>query len=361
MARKVEVRLGERSYPIHIGQGVFPACVEAPGQRVLLVTDSNVGRLHGERVRMRMASAGGEVALAEVPAGEASKSLEQTARLYEAAVAAGLDRRSFVVALGGGMVGDLAGFVAATFLRGVRLVQMPTSLLAMVDSAVGGKVAVNLRAGKNLVGAFYQPVEVAADLDTLKTLPKREYVSGLAEAVKYGVIWDAAFFRLLEDRAEALLARHPETLENVVARCCEIKADVVATDERESGPRAILNFGHTLAHALETAAGYEDWLHGEAVAVGMAYAVLLSVRVCGFSGSEADRVIGLLRRLGLPVSAAGRRPPPEWKVVREAMTRDKKTEGGALRLVLAERLGAVRPGGLAEEAALEETWHVCCQ
>ena len=325
---------------------------------LLIVSDSNVDPLHGDRCEDVLRRRGLTVSRAVVPAGESSKSLERLAGLYETAVAAGLDRSSLVVALGGGMVGDLAGFLAATFLRGIGVAQVPTTLLAMVDSSVGGKTAVNLPQGKNLVGAFHQPVEVAADITTLRTLPDREYVSGLAEVVKYGVIWDAAFFELLERNVERLLSRDEDLLEEIVARCCEIKAEVVAVDELEAGARAILNFGHTLGHALEGVAGYGRWLHGEAVAAGMEYAARLSCALRGFPEEEERRLAELLSSLGLERAcrAARRGGESSWPDLRQAMSADKKTRRGALRLVLAERLGSVVFGCEPPEEVLEEAY-----
>jgi 3-dehydroquinate synthase len=360
MASSVCVDLGERAYSIRIEPGAVPGfSIDAePGNSVLIVTDTTVGRLYGETCRAALAKRGFQVAMVTVPAGEASKSLQEAARVYRAALGAGLDRRSIIVALGGGVVGDLAGFVAATYLRGVRLIQVPTSLLAMVDSSVGGKTAVNLPEGKNLVGVFHQPIEVAVDLATLDSLPEREYVSGLAEIVKYGVIWDAVFFQELEANVDGLLRRDAALLERVVARCCEIKAEVVAVDEKESGVRAILNFGHTLGHALEKLSEYDRWLHGEAVAMGMAYAADVSVATRGFPGVERDRLLSFLKTCGLPVAPpSGERPP--WVAVRNAMAADKKTLRAVPRFVLAETLGSVVYGcEISEEslAAAYGTW-----
>lgn len=362
MATTIQVKLAERSYPIHIGKGLsFASVLEGqPGDRVLIVSDSHVDAIHGQTVCAQLEGRGMTCRRAVVPAGEETKSLKWVEYLYEQAASAGLDRNAIVVALGGGMVGDLAGFVAATYLRGVRFVQIPTSLLALVDSSVGGKTGVNLPQGKNLVGAFYQPIEVDADLDLLKTLPQREYVSGLAEVVKYGVIWDAPFFHLLEKHQAALLARDPVLLESVIARCCEIKAEVVAMDEREIGPRAILNFGHTLGHALEKAGGYGRWLHGEAVAMGMHYAAHLSVKVEGFASADAARVSALLQALRLPIRPEGE-AVPAWVVLREAMQSDKKTVAKRPRFVLSRKLGAAVVGCEVEESLLEEVWNVCCK
>lgn len=360
MATTIDVKLGERSYPIHIGRSLPLALMldAKPGTRVLMVADSNVDALHGEACAKVLSGRGLEVLRTVIPAGESTKSLQWVDFLYNKAAEAGLDRSGVVLALGGGMTGDLAGFVAATYLRGVRFIQVPTSLLAMVDSSVGGKTGINLEQGKNLVGAFYQPIEVDADLDLLRTLPRREYVSGLAEVVKYGVIWDASFLHLLQKHVPELLSREPVLLEKVVARCCQIKAEVVAMDEREIGPRAILNFGHTLGHAVEKVGGYGRWLHGEAVSIGMHYAARLSTRVKGFPSADADSVVNLLKKLGLPV-----RPEAgdnmAWPALREAMMSDKKTLKKRPRFVLAEKLGAVVTGCEVDETVLAETWYVC--
>ena len=360
MATTIEVKLGERSYPIHVGQAIGLANLPElkSGTRILMVADSNVDPLHGEKCQKQLEAGGLEVVRVVVPAGEATKSLKWLGFLYEKAAAAGIDRSGAILALGGGVTGDLAGFLAATYLRGVRFVQVPTSLLAMVDSSVGGKTGINLEQGKNLVGSFYQPVVVDADLELLKTLPQREYLSGLAEVVKYGVIWDAPFFTKLEKHRTELVERDPVFLEKVVARCCEIKAEVVALDERETGPRAILNFGHTLGHAIEKVDGYGRWLHGEAVSIGMHYAVRLSSSVQGFPVVEADRVVALLDGLGLPIRPASGEIV-DWSALGKAMLSDKKTLKSRPRFVLAKKLGSVVFGCEVDEAVLAETWYVC--
>jgi len=319
---------------------------------VLIVSDDNVDCLYGDAWQTRLEGHGLDVSRAVVPAGESTKQLPHVRELYDRALEAGLDRRSLLVALGGGMVGDLAGFVAATYLRGIRFVQVPTSLLAMVDSSVGGKTGVNLEQGKNLVGVFYQPVEVVADLATLRTLPDDEYVSGLAEVIKYGVIWDAELFSLLEGEADRVAAREPAVLETIVKRCCEIKAEVVAVDERESGVRAILNYGHTVGHAIEQVSGYGRWLHGQAVSLGMVYAGELSRRVRGLDEGEQRRVTALLERVGLPVSGVD----AAWPELRKAVDADKKTRGRVPRFVLADRIGSVAYGCEVDEDVMEETY-----
>lgn len=364
MSRTVHVELGERSYGIEIGRDlpICPALRDRAGADILIVSDSNVDPLYGDRTELALRKAGANVTRAVVPAGEQSKCQERLGRLYEKAVGAGLDRAGVIVALGGGVVGDLAGFLAASYLRGIALVQMPTSVLAMVDSSVGGKTGINLPQGKNLVGAFHQPCAVHADLTTLETLPQREYLSGLAEIVKTAVIRDASLFALLEEKRGQLVGRDAELLEQVIARCCEIKAAVVAEDEREGGLRAILNFGHTLAHALEREFGYGRLLHGEAVALGMVYACELSVAQTGLAPAEAARVKDLLAALGLPV---GRQTLPDlqaaaraldWTDLRRAIGTDKKVRGRVPYWVLARGIGQVEFGCEVEEPALEAAW-----
>jgi len=339
------VELGSRSYPVLIERGVMSQLGEIVTRwcpkvgRVLIVTDTNVAPLYLQRVRNALERSGIVTATAKVPAGEGSKSLAQAYSLYSACVRAGLERSSAVVALGGGVIGDLAGFVAATYLRGIALIQVPTTLLAQVDSSVGGKTGVDLPEGKNLVGAFHQPSLVAADLDALSSLPRRELVAGLAEVVKYGVIRDAGFFRFLESHVEEMLNLEPSVMGLVVETSVRIKADVVAADERESGLRAILNLGHTVGHAIEAALGYGPLLHGEAVAIGMVAAVRIAREVGVLQEAELEtRLLGLLSRLGLPV----RLPPgltPE--ALEPLMKRDKKVQDGRIRWVLPVRTGEV--------------------
>lgn len=359
--RTVHVDLGERGYNIRIGRDLPVGTSlkeKKEGVRALIVSDSNVAPLHGDRCEEALHTQGFETIRTVVPAGEASKGLESLRKLYDKGVESGLDRASVIVALGGGMIGDLAGFMAATFLRGIRLIQVPTSLLAMVDSSVGGKTGINLPEGKNLVGAFYQPVEVVADLSTLKTLPEREYISGLAEVVKYGVIWDTDLFAQLEENSQKVLDRKFDVLEGVIARCCEIKAEVVALDERESGVRAILNFGHTLGHALEKVIGYGRWLHGEAVAVGMVYAAQVSTEQKGFPAEDYKRLTDLLRRFGLPVGFADLAAKFSWGELRQAIAVDKKARGEVVHFVLAERLGSVTFGCEVPEEVLKKMFQV---
>jgi 3-dehydroquinate synthase len=340
--KTVRVPLGERSYRILIGTELLPRlgpeCARLkPGRRCVVISDSNVAPLYADAARQSLREAGFEPLLITLPAGEKSKHLRHVRACYDLLAAQRLERGSFVVALGGGVVGDLAGFVAATYLRGIGFVQVPTSLLAQVDSSVGGKVGVNLRAGKNLVGAFYQPRLVLCDLATLNTLPDRELRAGLSEVIKYGIIRDAALFRRLERDGDRRLARDPETLAAVVARCCRIKADVVEQDEQEGGLRAILNFGHTVGHAIEAISGYGRYLHGEAISIGQIAAARLSTEFTGLPARDAERIAALLERTGLPVRyplTATRR-----ERLMNAMRLDKKVRGGEVKFVLAEALG----------------------
>jgi len=351
------VSVGERSYDIQIGKSLAAGLTTTgDGRRALVISDSNVDPLYGDACCAALEAKGFLPARAVVPAGEATKDLDVARRLYDKCIESGLDRSSYVVALGGGVVGDLAGFVAATFLRGVRMIQIPTTVLSMVDSSVGGKTGVNLPEGKNLIGAFFQPVEVIEDLSLLRTLARREYLSGLAEVVKYGVIWDAALFSLLENNVTELIVGDDALLEDVVARCCEIKAEIVAMDERESGVRATLNFGHTLGHAFENVCGYGKWLHGEAVSAGMVFAAGLSVKVKGFPPEERDRLVGLLDSLGLPVRKSVFHPVPAWPAIAETILADKKSLDGVPRFVLAERMGSVIFNCEVREDMLMETY-----
>lgn len=339
----IRVNLGPRSYDIAIvsddagGLGAFARERAAKSQLAFLVADSNT-QPHAMAIESALTAAGFATAVATLPAGEASKSLASAERLYEQLAARNADRQTLVAAVGGGVVGDLAGFVAATYNRGLPLLMAPTTLLAMVDSSVGGKVGINLPTGKNLVGAFHQPVGVWIDTRTLATLPDREYRSGLAEVVKYGVILDAEFFEWLEQNTAAVLARDPAAVRHVVGRSCCLKADVVEKDEREeTGQRMVLNYGHTFAHAFETAGGYGAWLHGEAVAAGMVCAGRLAERLGLIPAEVTQRQTRLLAAFGLPVSPKGW-PADDLIAI---MRRDKKAQAGRLRFVLPKKLGEV--------------------
>jgi 3-dehydroquinate synthase len=350
----LKVELGSRSYPIHIGAGICAdAALYAPhvaGRRAAVVTSETVARLHAERVEEALARAGARTLRVVLPDGEAHKNWQGLERIYAALLQAQADRRTVVVAVGGGVVGDMAGFAAATYQRGVAHLQVPTTLLAQVDSSVGGKTAINHPLGKNMIGAFHQPVAVVADTRTLDTLPARELAAGLAEVVKYGAIRDTAFLDWIEENAEPLRRCDAAALARAVRRSCEIKAQIVALDEREGGVRALLNFGHTFGHAIETGSGYGSWLHGEAVAAGMALAARFSVRRGRIAPGEADRLVALLERLGLPVR------PPAMAVDRwlELMGRDKKNEDGRITLVLLDALGAAAVAKDTPIRALEE-------
>lgn len=358
---KVYINLGPRSYFIYIGTDLLARLGRflqdfAFTPRALLVTNSAVGPLYGPLVEKSLAESGFEVIRAEIPDGEEHKSLATAAELYDLAYRSELDRRSPVLALGGGVVGDLAGFVAATYLRGVPFVQVPTTLLAQVDSSVGGKVAVNHPRGKNIIGAFYQPRLVLADLDTLKTLEPREVRAGLAEVIKYGVIADPAFFAWLEENVERLLALDPEALAHAVATSVRIKAQVVEEDEREEGRRAVLNFGHTLGHALEAATGYTIWRHGEAVAIGMVAAARLAVELGMLAEKEAGRIVNLIRRAGLPVSLPAGISLDDLLA---SMRRDKKVLAGRLTFVLPVEIGKVEIVRDVPEEAVRRVLQVC--
>jgi 3-dehydroquinate synthase len=348
----VRVALGERSYDIHIttgdpaGVGAFArARARVRGSLAFVVADENVVA-HADGVAHFLAGAGFRTAVKVVPAGEASKSLDRAARLYDALADLRADRKTLVVAVGGGVVGDLAGFAAATWNRGLDLLMVPTTLLAMVDSSVGGKVGINHPRGKNLIGAFHQPVGVWIDTAFLDTLPGREYRSGLAEVVKYGVTLDPDLLAYLEGHASDVLRLRPEAVQHIVARSCRLKADVVEKDERElTGLRAVLNYGHTFAHAFETVAGYGAWLHGEAVAAGMACAAQLAERLGLVSADFGDRQRNLLQEFDLPVA------PLDWPIdeLVAVMYSDKKAEAGRLRFVLPVRLGEARPFDVPED------------
>ncbi len=341
-AHKVRVELGAASYDIFLGEGLCPALSafvkeQNFSRKALIISDENVGKIYGEGVAKALRETGLCSELHLVPAGEGSKSLAVADEIFTHAIELGLDRRSPIFALGGGVVGDLAGFIAAAYMRGVPFVQLPTSLLAQVDSSVGGKVAVNHRLGKNLIGAFYQPAAVFADLAAFATLPKREICTGLGEIIKYGIIFDADFFAWLEEHAADALILSPEAALTMVARSCEIKADVVAKDERESGLRRILNYGHTIAHAIEKETGYVRYNHGEAVAVGSLGAAYISEALGLIEASVVERVRRLTERLGLPLIAEGCTIDGLYA----AIFHDKKTVDGRVNWVLMEDIGKV--------------------
>lgn len=335
---RLEVALGARTYPISIGSGALGACLPAaasPYAQRFVISNETVAPLYLEQTLAALGNAG-SVTTHILPDGEHTKNPEYLWGILDALVASRIERGAVIVALGGGVIGDLAGFAAAIFQRGVDFIQVPTTLLAQVDSSVGGKTAINHPRAKNMIGAFHQPVAVIADTDTLGTLPDREYRAGLAEVVKYGIIRDLEFFEWLEHRVPALNARDPETLKAAIERSCANKAAVVAADEREAGERALLNLGHTFGHAFETLLGYGVWLHGEAVAAGMVAAARLSVARGTLQPEEQARIEGLLSALRLPCRIPSALATYD---VWDAMLSDKKTEAGRPKLILNHGLG----------------------
>jgi len=349
---ELKVELGTRRYPIRIGRGLLAdgagLAALVPGRHALVLSDANVAPLYLAAVQAALA--GKQVGTLVLPPGEQEKTLARFAEVMQALAVLGASRDATVIALGGGVVGDLAGFAAACWMRGVRFVQLPTTLLAMVDSSVGGKTAVDLPQGKNLVGAFHQPAAVLADTATLDTLPDRELRAGLAEVVKYGALGDAGFFAWLEQHAEALLAREPAALAEAIARCCAHKAGIVARDETEQGERMLLNLGHTFGHAIETEQGYGGLLHGEAVAVGMVLAARLSADLGLAPWTDAARLAALLERLALPTALPAGLGA---EALLARMRLDKKALSGRLRLVLWRGLGQAEVvDGVAEAAVL---------
>ncbi len=345
--RTVNVPLGDRSYRILIGPGLIDRlggeCRDlALGTRCAIVTDDRIPKRFAKAAEKSLRAAGFEPVVITFPSGEKTKTLRNIERCHDQFAAHRLERKSFAVALGGGVIGDLTGFAAASYLRGIDFVQVPTTLLAQVDSSVGGKTGVNLKAGKNLVGAFHQPRLVLCDLDTLKTLPKRELRAGMAEVIKYGVISDARLFRRLEKEMPELLKLEPKKLAAVVARCCEIKADVVGRDEKEGGLRAILNFGHTIGHAIENISGYGEYLHGEAISIGQVAAARISARLKGLSEDSVRRIRDLFIATKLPVKIDLN--ARQMTRLQAAMKLDKKVSGGEIKFVLASKIGHVEFG-----------------
>ncbi len=354
MEKIAHVELGERSYPIYIGPGLLSRSelyrAHIRGRQVMIVSNETVAPLYLER--LRAALSGYEVQQVILPDGEEFKNLEILNRIFDALLENRFNRSCCLVALGGGVIGDMAGFAAASYQRGVDFLQLPTTLLAQVDSSVGGKTGVNHALGKNMIGAFHQPRCVLADTDTLDTLADRQLAAGIAEIIKYGLIQDAAFFGWLEQNVERLLARDTEALIYAIERSCQCKAEIVAADERESGKRALLNLGHTFGHAIETGTGYGSWLHGEAVAVGMAMAGDLSARLGWLSEAELARIRALLNRARLPVD-----PPAEMTRERflDLMSVDKKADDRGIRLVLMDTIGHATVCGDFDRQLLNQT------
>ncbi|MFA5938354.1 MAG: 3-dehydroquinate synthase [Sinimarinibacterium sp.] len=354
----LDVALGDRSYPIHIGTALLAdpqSWIALRGRTLRLITDAHVAEHYLPRVRAALDLPSSSIKV--IPAGEPQKNLQQAEAVLDWLLETRLPRDGCLVALGGGVIGDLVGFCAAIYLRGVDFVQVPTTLLAQVDSSVGGKTGVNHPRGKNMIGAFHQPRLVLADTDTLCTLPRRELLAGLAEVIKYGMLGDRSFLGWIDVHLDRLLALEPEAIARAVCRSCEMKAEIVARDEREGGPRALLNLGHTFAHAIETHAGYGEWLHGEAVGTGLCMAADLSARLGWITLDDARTCIALIERTGLPV-----RPPAGMNAddFIERMALDKKVAGGKLRLVLLRALGAAVVSADFDRAKLGETLaHFC--
>jgi len=340
----VKVELGARSYDILIGVKLDKLGDEMGklrfGRKTAVVTNPTVNKLYGQRVLKTLTAADFRAMPVEVPDGEQYKTLDWANAVFTALLINTFDRRSPLVALGGGVIGDLTGFAASCYMRGMPFVQVPTTLLAMVDSSVGGKTGVNHPMGKNMIGAFYQPKLVLMDLDTLKTLPKEEFLAGMAEVIKYGVIWDRELFDFLGKNREKILAQEHGPLGHIIRRSCEIKADVVSKDEREGGLRAILNFGHTLGHAVETLSNYMV-RHGEAVAIGMVYAAKLAHRMGQCDAKVPDRAEKMISDYGLPVSLSVLKRRPSVTELMGAIQVDKKAEGGKVRMVLPKKIGEV--------------------
>ncbi len=345
---ELRVNLGDRSYPILIGAGLIKRpdlIVSRLQSTAAIVTSDRIAPLYLAQLARALVDEGIRIIEIVLPDGETAKNWQALNQIYDVLLTHQCDRKTTLIALGGGVIGDITGFAAATYQRGVPFIQIPTTLLAQVDSSVGGKTAINHPRGKNMIGAFHQPLLVLADIDTLLTLPEREFRSGLAEVIKYGFIYDLVFLSWLEENLNALLSRDPQALVHAIRRSCEVKAEIVAQDERETGIRAWLNLGHTFGHAIEAGVGYGQWLHGEAVAVGMVIAAELSRQLGYLDGVASERVRNLVARAGLPVTA------PELGIDRylELMRVDKKAERGAIRYVLLRRLGEAFVAPVADD------------
>jgi len=350
----LRVELGARAYPIQIGEGLLSDAglilphLDLP--RAAIVTNTTVAALYLQQLSEALRALGVEVNSIVLADGERYKEWTTLNRIYDALIEGRCDRKTTLIALGGGVIGDLAGFAAATYMRGIPFIQVPTTLLAQVDSSVGGKTGINHPSGKNMIGAFYQPRLVLADTAVLKSLPQRELSAGLAEVIKHGLVRDEKFVVWLEQNVEKVRACDQQALAHAVRRCCEIKAAMVAEDERETGVRALLNFGHTFGHAIESGLGYGKWLHGEAVAAGMVMAADLSWRMGYIAQADVERIVALLKRAGLPTAQPGIAPAR----LLELMAVDKKTEGGKLRFVLLDGIGAASLRGDVPDGPLQQ-------
>ncbi|MGL6315447.1 3-dehydroquinate synthase [Vibrio sp. WXL103] len=363
---RITVELGERSYPISIGAGLFddPAHFsflsgqKSSAQKVVVISNVTVAPLYAETILANLKQQGCDAALLTLPDGEQYKNLDTFNQVMDFFIEGNYARDVVVVALGGGVIGDLVGFASACYQRGVDFVQIPTTLLSQVDSSVGGKTAVNHPLGKNMIGAFYQPQAVIIDTNCLKTLPAREFAAGMAEVIKYGIIYDGEFFTWLEDNLDALYALDEQALTYAIARCCQIKAEVVAQDEKESGIRALLNLGHTFGHAIEAELGYGEWLHGEAVSAGTVMAAKTALMQGMIEPADFDRMLALLKRAQLPVQTPGSMTFADFMT---HMMRDKKVLAGQLRLVLPTSVGSAKVVKGTPEDVLREAIDFCRQ
>jgi len=353
---KIRVELGERSYTIATGSGILKDIGKSLerfdfSKKAAIVSNPTVYDLYGKTLASSLSDSGFEIIEIILPDGEEYKNLSSVEKIYEQLLKTRFDRRSVMIALGGGVIGDITGYAASTYMRGIDFIQVPTTLLAQVDSSVGGKTGVNHTLGKNMIGTFWQPRLVWVDISTLHTLSHRNFLAGIAEIIKYGIIWDSAFFNFLEKKRETLLSLNPDDIIHIIRRSCEIKADVVSRDERETGLRAILNFGHTIGHAIETATGYTTFLHGEAVAIGMHVEAILA-REAGLIGSdEVSRIQHLLKTFGLPTEIpAG----IDLAALFGAMKLDKKAVAGDVKFILPEQIGRVRIQGNIPEKVVQQ-------
>ncbi|RJP19039.1 MAG: 3-dehydroquinate synthase [Candidatus Omnitrophota bacterium] len=353
----IHVGLGERSYTISVGSELMDEIGDIAKRLnfdspIVIITDDHVETLYAQRVKLSLEQQGFNTAVCSFAAGETSKHLQTVARLYDQLVALKPERKSGIIALGGGVPGDIAGFVAATYLRGIRFVQVPTTLLAQVDSSVGGKVGVDHAGGKNLIGAFHQPAAVVIDTDTLKTLDERQLKAGLAEVIKHGVIADAILFKQISEKIDRLLAVEETFYRKIIPWNCKIKARVVEQDEKEEGLRAILNYGHTIGHAIESVTGYERYLHGEAVAIGMIIEAQLGERLGVTPPNVTAEILDLIRRIGYPLD----KPDINAHVLINSMTRDKKVQQGTIRFIFPIQIGQVTIKSVQELALIRDVW-----
>ena len=353
---KIRVELGERSYTIATGSGILKNIGKSLerfdfSKKAAIVSNPTVFNLYGKTLVSSLSTSGFEIIEIILPDGEEYKNLSSVERIYEQLLKMRFDRRSVLIALGGGVVGDITGYAASTYMRGIDFIQVPTTLLAQVDSSVGGKTGVNHALGKNMIGTFWQPRLVWVDISTLHTLSRRNFLAGIAEIVKYGIIWDSTFFDFLEKKRETLLSLNPDDIIHIIRRSCEIKADVVSRDERESGLRAILNFGHTIGHAIETATGYTTFLHGEAIAIGMHVEAILANEAGLISSEGVSRIRHLLKTFGLPTEIPASIDIP---ALFEAMKLDKKAVSGDVKFILPEQIGRVRIQGNISEKTVHQ-------